>query len=150
MSNNNLVISKMTIEDFDQIKNNIISDFDDFWNEQTLQNELNSPTSYYLVAKLHNEIVGFAGIKIVLDSADIMNIVIKKDNRNCGIGYLLLIELLSIAKQKNINTITLEVNENNLPAIHLYEKLGFKKIAERKKYYQNTYDAFIMQIILGN
>lgn len=40
--------------------------------------------------------------------------------------------------------ITLEVNEKNLPAIHLYEKYGFTKIGTRKKYYDNTFDAYIM------
>ncbi len=85
------------------------------------------------------------GIKYVLNEADIMNIVTKKDKRNSGIGAQLLEELFRVAMQKNITTLTLEVNKNNLPAIHLYEKLGFIKIAERKKYYQNTYDAFIMQ-----
>ena len=44
--------------------------------------------SKYLVAKINNEIVGFAGIKIILDSADIMNIVTKKTFRNKGIRNL--------------------------------------------------------------
>ena len=85
-------------------------------------------------------------MKFVLNEADIMNIVTKKDKRNLGIGCKLLQELLKTAKEKNITKLTLEVNENNLPAINIYEKLGCKKIAERAKYYNNTYDAYIMQI----
>ena len=88
------------------------------------------------------------GMKSVLNEADIMNIVTKKDKRNLGIGAKLLQELLKTAKENNITKLTLEVNETNLPAIHIYEKLGFKKIAERAKYYKNTHDAFIMQINL--
>jgi ribosomal-protein-alanine N-acetyltransferase len=148
MSNTNLEFSKMTLSDFVEIKPILSAEFDDFWNESTLENELSSNNSYYVVAKQNFEIVGFAGLKYVLDEADIMNIVTKKSKRNLGIGTLLLKELLQFAKQNNIKTLTLEVNENNLPAIHLYEKLGFKRIAERKKYYQNTYDAIIMQINL--
>ena len=30
------------------------------------------------------------------------------------------------------------VNEQNKPAIHLYEKLGFEKLGVRKKYYNNN------------
>ena len=87
-------------------------------------------------------------MKIVLDEADIMNVVTKKDNRNSGIGTEILNELINLAKEKNIKLLTLEVNGQNSAAIHLYEKLGFKKIAVRKKYYQNTYDALIMQMDL--
>ena len=145
MSYTNLEFSKMTLDDFNKIKDSLTTEFDDFWNSTTLKNELSSPTSYYLVAKLNNEIVGLAGIKIILDNADIMNVVTKKSKRNAGIATRILTELIYIAKEKNINLLTLEVNEQNASAIHLYEKLGFQKIAVRKKYYQNTYDAFIMQ-----
>lgn len=87
-------------------------------------------------------------MKYVLDEADIMNIVTKKSKRNNGIATCLLKELVEIAKKKKIIKLTLEVNENNFPAIHLYEKLGFKTIAERRNYYQNTYTALIMQMDL--
>lgn len=148
MSYTNLEFFKMTISDFLEIKPFLTTEFDDFWNETTFEKELSSTNSYYIVAKENNEIVGFAGIKYVLDEADIMNVVTKKSKRNLGIATQLLNELIHFAQQENIKKLTLEVNEKNLPAIHLYEKLGFKKIAERKKYYQNTYDAFIMQITL--
>jgi len=148
MSYTNLEFFKMTLSDFHEIKPILLTEFDDFWNETTFESELNMNNSYYVIAKQNNEIVGFAGMKFVLDEADIMNVVTKKSKRNSGIATKLLEELINIATQKNIIKLTLEVNENNSPAIHLYEKLGFKKIAERKKYYQNTYDAFIMQMNL--
>lgn len=148
MSYNNVEISKMTLTDFNNIKNILISDFDDFWNANTFANELENENSYYLVAKINDEIVGFAGIKIILDEADIMNVVTKKNKRNLGIGFCILENLIYIAKEKNVRKLTLEVNEKNLAAIHLYEKLGFKQIAVRNKYYNNTDDAIIMQLFV--
>lgn len=151
MSYNNIEVCKMTISDFNNIHNTLSSDFDDFWNSSTLKNELESENSYYIVAKIPintttSEIVGFAGIKIVLDEADIMNIVTKKNKRNIGIGKLMLEKLIYIAKEKNIKKITLEVNSKNESAIHLYKKLNFKEIAVRKQYYKNVDDAIIMQL----
>ena len=64
--------------------------------------------------------------------------VIKKTYRNQGIGTLLLENLILLAKDLNISTLFLEVNEQNKPAIHLYEKLGFEKLGVRKKYYNNN------------
>ena len=147
MNNNKIKISKMTLNDFASIKDILISDFDDFWNTNTFEEELKNENSYYLVGKINDKIVCFAGIKSVLDDADIMNIVTRKDYRNLGIGSIIFEKIIDYAKQNGIKKLTLEVNEKNLPAIHLYEKFGFKKIATREKYYNNVDNAIIMQLI---
>ncbi|MBR3720568.1 MAG: ribosomal protein S18-alanine N-acetyltransferase [Clostridia bacterium] len=146
IDNTEFSISKMTLDDFEEIKDTLISDFDDFWNPETLKNELENENSFYLVAKQNDIIVGFVGIKSVLDEADIMNIVTRKDFRNKGIGTAILSYIIDFALFNNIKKITLEVNENNISAIHLYEKLGFAKIAERPKYYNGIDTAIIMQL----
>lgn len=127
----------MTLNDLENIQNILISDFDDFWNYNILKDELESENSIYIVAKSNNEIIGFAGIKILLDEADIMNIVTKKCYRNQGIGTLLLKNLISTSKNSNLHSLSLEVNEENKIAIHLYENLGFKNIGIRKNYYKS-------------
>lgn len=72
-------ISFMTVKDLNKIKNILQSDFDEFWDYDVLYNELISANSKYIVAKTKdNIIVAFAGIKIILDTAEIMNIVTKK------------------------------------------------------------------------
>lgn len=47
------------------------------------------------------------------------------------------------AKEK-ATSITLEVNEENEPAIKLYKKYGFNILGKRKNYYNNMHDAYIM------
>lgn len=136
-------IKNMTLEHLENIKDVLNSEFDDFWNYNILKEELNSPNSCYIVAFLNNEIVGFAGIKFIVNEADIMNIVTKKIFRNQGIGKLLLENLIQLAKSLNLASITLEVNEENAPAIHLYKKFGFEILGLRKNYYQNK-DGIIM------
>lgn len=133
----NIKITSMTLTDVNTIKNNLISDFDNFWTYQILKEELESENSSYLIARMNDKIIGFAGIKVVLDEADIMNIVIKKNYRNQGIGTLLLESLISLAKRLNLNSLSLEVSEENLPAIHLYQKFGFESLGVRKNYYQD-------------
>ena len=140
----NIEIFKMTLLDLNSISNILISDFDDFWTFNILKKELESENSKYIVAKSDNEIIGFAGIKVMADECDIMNIVVKKDYRNKGVGLILLKHLINISEKLNMNCINLEVNENNLPAIHLYEKVGFKKIGIRKNYYKQE-NALIMK-----
>ena len=141
----NLKLSKMSIEDLKSIKNVLASDFDNFWSYDVLEEELECDNSYVIVAKAdENTIVGFAGLKVILDEADIMNIVVKKDFRHNGIGSVLLENLINYSKDLNLKTITLEVNENNLSAIRLYDKFSFYKLGIRKNYYDGKSDAIIM------
>lgn len=141
----NLKLSKMSIEDLKSIKNILASDFDNFWSYDVLEEELECDNSYVIVAKAdENVIVGFAGLKVILDEADIMNIVVKKDFRHNGIGSFLLENLINHSKDLNLKTITLEVNENNLSAIRLYDKFSFDKLGIRKNYYDGKSDAIIM------
>lgn len=142
-------IEKMTISDLEEIKDVLEKDFDDFWEVNTLKEELLSNYSYFITIKLSktNEILGFAGFKKTLDTADIMNIVVRKDFRNKKIGKKLLASLIQKAKEQDIKTIFLEVNSKNLPALKLYENIGFKKIGIRKDYYKNS-DGINMKIEL--
>ena len=137
-------ILPMTNEDIDLLSTNLNSDFDDFWNINNLKNDFSNLNSTYLIARVENEIVGFAGFLKICDEANIMNIVTKKNKRNLGIGSKLLENLILYAKNRNCKSITLEVNEHNNIAIHLYEKYNFKRIGLRKKYYNNTDDAILM------
>lgn len=139
----NIEIEIMTLDDLQSIKDILNSDFDEFWDYNIFKEELQSENSKYLVAKFNNEIIGFAGIKIIIDEADIMNIVIKKSYRNKGIGSLLLKELISLCQNLNLKSIFLEVNESNFSAIHLYEKFDFKVVGNRKKYYKD-FNAIVM------
>ena len=141
----NLLINNMSIDDLEKIKNILNTDFDDFWSYEILKEELTSQNTVYFVAKIDDEIVGFAGIKIVLDEADLMNIVVKKEHRKKGIASSLLNKLFLIAKEKNLKSINLEVNANNLSAINLYKKLNFIEIGKRKNYYKDQ-DAILMKL----
>lgn len=144
----NLKISDMTISDFENISPILSSDFDDFWTIENLKSELNNKNSHYIVAKIQDNILGFAGIWKSIDDIHITNIVVKKDFRKNGIGSLLLQTLILLTKNLNYKELTLEVNINNIPAKKLYLKYGFKELGIRKKYYNNTDDAVIMTLYL--
>ena len=87
----------MEIKDLDLIANNLETDFDDFWNYNVFKGELTNGNSKYLVAKINDEIVGFAGFIPVLDEADISNIVVNKNFRGQKIGSKLLQALVDLA-----------------------------------------------------
>ena len=137
----------MNLQDLENIKDCLLTDFDNFWSYNILKQELENGKSKYFVAKQENEIVGFAGILLIIDQVNIMNIVVKKDKRNFGIGSLLLEEIIRYSKIHNATSTTLEVNEKNIPAIKLYKKYGFKQVGLRRKYYNNEDNAILMDLV---
>jgi ribosomal-protein-alanine N-acetyltransferase len=137
-------IVDMNLEDFEKIKENLLTEFDDFWTPGILESEIKSENSKYVVAKENDNIVGFAGIIILPDDIEITNIVTKKSERKKGIGKLLLDKLIEMSKTYDKDIISLEVNENNIAAINLYKKFNFEQIGLRKKYYNGKDNALIM------
>ena len=142
----NIKIEKMTKEHLNQIKDILQEQFDEFWNENVLDKELENPLSEYVVAIENNEVVGYAGLWQPIDEGHITNIVTKKNKRGNHIGTKMLEELIKLAQNRNLKCVTLEVNEHNVPAINLYKKYNFIAVGKRTKYYNNIDDAIIMTL----
>lgn len=135
-----LTILEMTNVDFENIKENY-ENYKSSWNLQTFEEDYKN--SKYFVAKQNNNVIGYIGIKSIFDEIDVMNIVIREDKRGQGIAS----NLLSYVIRKNENKkIHLEVNENNISAIKLYQKFGFRVEGMRKKYYNQKEDAILMSL----
>ncbi len=143
MDTSNNFILEMSVNDLDSIKPILETEFDDFWNFSILKSELENANSNYFVLKSEGEILGFAGILIVLGEAEITNIVVRKNCRGNGLSKLLLQYLVDYCSHNNISKIHLEVNASNLVAINLYKLFGFKKVGLRKNYYKNN-DALLL------
>lgn len=82
-----------------------------------------------------NNIVSFIIFNILYEKCEIVHIFTKEEYRRRQIAQKLILEILNDFSLENI---TLEVSEKNLFAIKLYEKLGFKKVAIRKNYYNDS------------
>lgn len=134
----------MSIEDLSFILENLYTDFDDFWSYDVLKQEFDNPNSSYIVAKNNTEVVGFGGIWRSVDDVHITNIVTSKNYRHLGIASRILEKLMEMGKQENFDSITLEVAENNEPAIQLYTKYHFVPVGNRKRYYDNGENAILM------
>ena len=111
-----------------------------FISKEIIENELNNnPFGKVLVLK-EDKIIGYIYYSDIYERAEINQFEIDSIHRNCGKGDLLLKYLINLIKKD----ITLEVKENNIPAIKVYEKNGFVKTAIRKGYY-NGIDGILME-----
>ena len=80
-----------------------------------------------------NEIIGFAYLKVknLLPSRNLsanLGMIVVDNYQDRGVGSGLMKALLRLAKKENIMEITLKVLPNNMRAIRLYKKYGFKYI----------------------
>ncbi len=103
----------------------------------------NNPFSHYLLYLDNDKIVGYINYYLMYEKIEIANFNVLDNYQNKGIGTKLINYLID--KYKNIvDNITLEVKKDNIKAIHVYEKMGFKKVATREGYYQGT-DGLLME-----
>ena len=116
------------------------------WSEMSIEGELRSVWSYWLVAVEDDQVVGYIASQSSVDESDVMNVAVHPDWRRKGIAEKLMESLVEALKSRGSHALTLEVRASNAPAIALYEKLGFSQVGLRKNYYRNPKeDALILR-----
>jgi ribosomal-protein-alanine acetyltransferase len=103
--------------------------------------------SVSLVAKVNSEIVGFIISVVILERnafvGHILTIEVLPQHRRKGIAQQLLLEIEKILKEKGVKACRLEVRENNITALKLYQKLGYLKVAKLKDYYGDAHGIYL-------
>ena len=113
------------------------------WDENSVRSELTNKLALWLVALDGEEVVGYVGSQTVLQEADMMNIAVAESHRRKGIARMLVEALI---RQLDAYQLTLEVRASNVPAISLYEAMGFQQVGLRKNYYRKPKeDALILR-----
>ena len=120
---------------------------DDPWPARAFFAELAAKHNHYVAARCEGRLVGYAGIsrlgRVRPYEYEVHTIGVDPDFQGQGIGRRLLDAMLEIASG---GMVFLEVRTDNLPAIKLYESVGFVNIGLRKRYYRASgADAYTMQ-----
>lgn len=116
----------------------------DCWSFQTFANCFENPAFYGLAAEEGGEIIGYGGITVAADSADLENILVTEEYRRCGIATKILKKLLAFAKDRGAEKVFLEVRVSNAAAMNMYLKYGFVGVYARTRYYANGEDCLVM------
>ena len=115
------------------------------WSRNAFADSLKSENTLYVVAEDDGEVKGYCGMYLSFEEGNITNVAVSPDYRRHQAAYNMLSYIVEIAKEKGITDVFLEVRETNVPAINLYEKLGFKEAGIRKNFYDKpTENALIM------
>ena len=147
MDNN--VSNKIVFEDFkkeyiDNIYEIEKDSLDVAWSKDQLKDLIEAKNTVARVGVIDGEVVCSYSFNIVIDEGDINNLSVKKSWRGRGVGSLLMEDMIKCAVDSGVESLTLEVNENNTVAINLYKKYGFGVEGMRPKFYHGKEAALVM------
>jgi ribosomal-protein-alanine N-acetyltransferase len=107
--------------------------FEDAWEPQAIA-RLAGGTGFALVHGRPPD--GFVLARAVAGEAEILTLAVHPKARRTGVASALMLEAARLAHARGAGAIFLEVDADNLPALSLYESLGFARVGERKGYYR--------------
>ncbi|MFQ5880458.1 MAG: ribosomal protein S18-alanine N-acetyltransferase [Dehalococcoidia bacterium] len=90
-------------------------------------------------------ICGYVGVWLMVQEVHIVSIAVRASLRRRGIGELLLIATIDLARALDQEVVSLECRVSNHAALALYDKYGFKRVGIRRRYYSDNHeDALVM------
>jgi ribosomal-protein-alanine N-acetyltransferase len=138
---NNLVnIRSYTPEDFAAIYHIDSTGHDFPWSEGGLRDCL-ALGHFCWVLEVEGKIEAFIIFSIAGKESEIWNLGVATDARRQGYARLLLQKVFAHLREKDVETMFLEVRESNKAAQQLYHNLGFNEFSTRKEYYRYYGDA---------
>lgn len=119
------------------------------WSAEAFWSELAHPGSrwYTLAEGSAGEVVGYAGLMLSGSEADLQTVAVAAGAQGRGLGERLVTTVIEQAARRGAGSLLLEVRADNPAAIRLYTRLGFERIAIRRRYYQPAdVDAHVMRL----
>ena len=113
------------------------------WSDGEFHSLLSQGPVFGFVARQTNAILkkplpGFVLARHVAGEAEILTIAVQPKLGRTGLGWRLMQAALREAEARGGETMFLEVDGGNQPALGLYRKLGFETVGERKAYYADA------------
>ncbi len=142
----NTSFSAFTVKDINRVLEIEHLAYDSPWSETQFVDSLNNPQILASLILEGEQILGYGIVLRAIDSADLLNICIHPDRQQQGLGIQLFNHLTQQLKILSVDTIFIEVRMSNESALLFYQKLGFRSIGNRKKYYSNLEDAKILRL----
>ncbi len=142
-----MTVRMMEIDDLPQVMEIEEESFSVPWSKEGFFTFLTREDTMFLAVEEKGEILGYCGTLIVLDEADVLNVVVKRERRREGIGYFMMQSVMILLKEQGVRILHLEVRKGNSEALRLYERVGFVRDGLRKDYYSDpTEDAILMSM----
>ncbi len=141
-----IVVEPMQLADVAAVHEIERLSFSSPWPARAFEQELSTnPMARYVVARREDQVLGFAGVWLMVDEGHITTFGVHPDWRRRGVGRRLMLELMEIALDLGAARMTLEARVSNSAAQSLYARFGFEVTGRRRAYYTDDgEDALVM------
>lgn len=111
------------------------------WTEQGITDSINDANTFMYIALVDGCVVGYMGVQIFSGEGYVTNVATLPEYRRMGVARALINEVML----NDMEFLTLEVRQSNIPAINLYSSLGFVEVGKRPRFYREPdEDAILM------
>lgn len=124
--------------------------FPDPWSESMLRAELDNELSSWFVLEQKGRVLGYVATMDICGEVHVTNVAVVPEYRRRGCARLLLSHAVSAAREGKALCLTLEVRENNAPAIALYHTFGFQPVGLRPRYYHDPEEGALLMTLFLN
>ena len=139
-----VAIEPATRADVDAIHRIEEASFPAPWRREFFTSELSAEGRYNLVAKRRGVVAGYLFAMWIFDEMHVNKIAVEASLRRHGIADALMARCFVFAREKAIETISLEVRKSNAGAQDFYRYLGFESTYVRPRYYPDGEAAVVM------
>jgi tRNA threonylcarbamoyl adenosine modification protein YeaZ/ribosomal-protein-alanine acetyltransferase len=117
------------------------------WSASGYRSELaDTERRYYVAAVTGDQLLGWAGVMVIADTAEILTVGVVPEARRRGFARRLVDALLEEARRRGAVEAFLEVRVDNVAAQSLYFSEGFAQVGLRPGYYDGgRIDAVVMR-----
>lgn len=124
--------------------------FEDHWSEGSFRTFLDTDGIFGLLAarSAGQQIASFILIRVAADEAEILTLATLPRTRRQGLASAMVSAGMRRAASCGASCLFLEVAQTNLPALQLYEKLGFERVALRAGYYVSRSGAGVGAVVM--
>jgi ribosomal-protein-alanine N-acetyltransferase len=103
------------------------------------------------VCERQDIIEGYGIASIAAGESHLLNLCVRSESQQQGIGRKLLLHMITLARRHNAELMLLEVRPTNRAARALYHSMGFNELGSRREYYpakNGREDALILGRVL--
>ena len=141
-----MILRPMIVEDLEQVVEIEKASMPSPWSKELFEEELKRDRARYFVGEIDGQVAGYMGYWEAPQEAHIINLAISPQFRQKGLGFQMLEYCLRFAYNQGARLATLEVRESNEAAQRLYEKMNFRTVAIRKKYYSDNQENAVVML----